>query len=106
MNEGTYLIYHVQHEDPLSGLWVNSALGHFLFDGMSFADRAGPRADVYRALIAPQNTCWRLSGVDGFFGRRDAEAAMRAVKSEHPRRVFRLVRTTYSKETVPVEEET
>lgn len=90
--DGTAAYYLIQHQDERER-WVESALAHFLFDGLTYAQRCN-RGDKYRALLAPQSAnsdLWQKFGINGFEVKEDADAALVEIKKLHPKRAFRIV---------------
>lgn len=108
MNDGVYTYYLIQHSylEPQDGAWVQSDVGHFLFEGMPFAERKGRLAMTYRALLEPTHECWQHTGVHGFLNFRDAVLVLNALRELPPRLrrlpLFRVVRRTVVQRTAVV----
>jgi hypothetical protein len=102
-SDGTISFLVVQHfgsqHESIPKSWSDSALEHFLFGEMSWADKVGEKGDHYRRLLEPQNAStplWQKYGVNGYVDRAAADAVLEALRHEHPNREFRLVRRAIS----------
>lgn len=103
MNDGDFIIYRVQHfEESHRRCWVDSALDHMLFEGMSYEDKCGTKGDAYRSILHPQHDCWQRTGLDGFLVRENAYRALEAVERERPTHRFRIACVRLSKATEPL----
>ena len=97
--EVTYLF--IEHKEA-GGRWVESALGYFLFNEMSYSDKQDEVATDYRRLMEPQNTSsdlWQKYGINGYLKLEDAEAMLAALRQRCPDRKFRVVRRTIIQRT-------
>lgn len=101
--DGAVTYFFVQHQDS-QGQWTESALAHFLFDGLSSDEARGWLGDQYRALMEPQganSSLWQKYGIHGYVERSDAEAVLRAVRERHLDRSFRVVQRIVVQVTTP-----
>lgn len=97
--DSTVAFYLVQHVSGNTGRWTTSALGEFLFRGLTYDQKRGKLGDEYRKLIDPINECWQRHGIHGFLLEREAIAAHIAVTARHPDRSFRVVRRIQTRAT-------
>jgi hypothetical protein len=96
--DGAATFFLIQHQDS-TDRWTESALDHFLFDGLPWRDERGDR---YRELLHPQSASsdlWQKYSIHGFVELADAEAMLEAVRERHPERAFRIVRRTVTQHT-------
>lgn len=99
--DGIASFFLIQHEDSRND-WVESALDHFLFDGLTWEEKRGPLGDHYRKLILPQSAncdLWQKFGLHGYVVRADADAMLAALKERRPDKPFRIVHRTISQHT-------
>lgn len=103
--DGGATFYLVQHQDAL-GEWHQSALDHFLFDGLNY-DTGRALGEEYRTLLrlaGPGTALWQRFGIVGYEHVADASAACSAVRQRHPDRLFRVVRRSITQHTEVVTE--
>lgn len=106
-NDGGATFYLVQHQYPNNGEWVQSALGHFLFDGLTYDESRGEPGETYRDLLSHEGAStdlWQRYGINGFERVEDASEACSAVRARHPDRLFRVVRRSITQHTQEVPE--
>lgn len=102
--DGTAKFFFVQHKNS-RGDWDDSALAHFLFDGLPYNDAKGELGDHYRKLMHPQSASsglWQKYGLHGYTERADADAMIAAIRERRPDREFRLVFRVIEQTTVVV----
>lgn len=90
--DGIATYYLIQHQEE-SGRWVESALAHFLFSDLTYAQRC-KRGDKYRKMLAPQSASsdlWQKFGINGFEYKPDADTLLAEINNLHPKCAFRLV---------------
>lgn len=105
--DGVATYYVVQH---LSGPgdrreWVDTALDHVLFRGLSFDQKRGRIGDRFRAIIraqGPSTDLWQRYGIDGFEAREDADLALLTCRAKTDRLRFRLVCRTMTRSDLVV----